>query len=205
MYAAPTAVGDAYMRPAGVGGAMNARGSSGTPTPTVGADSISARGVCGGAGCRGGMNPSLTIHLFTANKFAKCRAMRYNILICESAAILREGGGYGTAGTTAYEAGRHRRARHLRERRLRLRGVRGGRGRHRCGRRRQRRRGGQRHERDRLRPHGQPPQLRRAVPRRDDRSAPARGPHRHFKLPVQRRAALHRAVHRQENRGKIRR
>ena len=176
---------------------MNVRGSLGTPTPTVGADSISARGVCGGAG--------RPIHSFTANKFAKCRAMRYNILICESAAILREGGGYGTAGTTAYEAGRHRRARHLRERRLRLRGVRGGRGRHRCGRRRQRRRGGQRHERDRLRPHGQPPQLRRAIPRRDHRSAPARGPHRHFKLPVQRRAALHRAVHRQKNRDKIRR
>ena len=60
MYAAPTVVGDAYMRPAGVGGAMNVRGSSGTPTPTVGADSISARGVCGGAGCTGGINPSPT-------------------------------------------------------------------------------------------------------------------------------------------------
>ena len=34
MYAAPTVVGDAYMRPAGVCGAMNVRGSSGTPTPT---------------------------------------------------------------------------------------------------------------------------------------------------------------------------
>ena len=67
-----------------VGGTMNVRGSSGTSTPTVGADSISARGVCGGAG--------RPIHSFTANKFAKCRAMRYNILICESAAILREGG-----------------------------------------------------------------------------------------------------------------
>ena len=43
-----------------------------------------ARGVYGGAGRQ--------IHSFTANKFAKCRAMRYNILICESAAILREGG-----------------------------------------------------------------------------------------------------------------
>ena len=53
--------------------------------------------------------------------------------------------------------------------------------------------------------HMVPPQLRRAVPRRDHRSAPARGPHRYFKLPVQRRAALYRAVHRQKNRGKIRR
>ena len=60
MYAAPTVVGDAYMRPAGVGGAMNVCGSSGTPTPTVGADSISARGVCGGAGYTGGINPSPT-------------------------------------------------------------------------------------------------------------------------------------------------
>ena len=31
---------------------------------------------------------------------------------------------------------------------------------------------------------------------RAETSAPARGPHRHFKLPVQRRAALYRAVHR---------
>ena len=41
-------------------GTMNARGSSRTPTPTVGADSISARGACAATNYTGGMNPSPT-------------------------------------------------------------------------------------------------------------------------------------------------